>query len=556
MNELTNMVLDRVRTLPPQERERAKRKYVESKKTQKWIPNEGPQTEAYFSKADVLLYGGEPGGGKSQLILGLAFNEHERSLIMRRQYGDLDRLVEDALKIHGSREGFNGSPPPKLKISEGRIIDFAAAHRVGDEQGQMGKGRDLIGIDEATHFAESQIRFLMGWNRTENPNQRCRVVLATNPPLSAAGLWVIQMFAPWLDPQYPNPAKPGELRWVVSNDEGHDKWVPGPGKYEVIVAGKPKMVDATSRTYIPASVKDNPFYVASGYEKQLDAMPEPYRSLLMGGFRTAFKDQPNQVIPTAWVLQAQKRWTSKPPRGVPQCVIGVDASGGGEDPMMLAIRHDGWYAPLIEIPAKEIPMERSGAHCGGIVLSYRNDASVIVIDMGGGYGGPMYEHLKANLRKEPENVKAFKGAEATPRRSRDKKIGFPNKRSAAYWLFREALDPGQPGGSPIALPDDPVLLADLTGPTFMPTPHGVKVEPKGQPEGAEWGDSKGVSNRLGRSTDRGDAVVMAWFEGPKASTSVLEWIGRSEGEQGATLAQRLGQRTTVNMSPRQAARRR
>lgn len=556
MNELTNMVLSRVRTLPPQERERAKRKYVESKKTQKWIPNEGPQTEAYFSKADVLLYGGEPGGGKSQLILGLAFNEHERSLIMRRQYGDLDRLVEDALKIHGSREGFNGSPPPKLKITESKIIDFAAAHRVGDEQGQMGKGRDLIGIDEATHFAEQQIRFLMGWNRTENPNQRCRVVLATNPPLSAAGLWVIQMFAPWLDPQYPNPAKPGDLRWVVSNDEGFDKWVPGPGKYEVVVAGKPKMVDAMSRTYIPASVKDNPFYVASGYEKQLDSMPEPYRSLLMGGFRTAFKDQPNQVIPTAWVLQAQKRWTSRPPRGVPQCVIGVDASGGGEDPMMLAIRHDGWYAPLIEIPAKEIPMERSGAHCGGIVLSYRNDASVIVIDMGGGYGGPMYEHLKANLRKEPESVKAFKGAEATPRRSRDKKIGFPNKRSAAYWLFREALDPGQPGGSPIALPDDPVLLADLTGPTFMPTPHGIKVEPKGQPEGAEWGDSKGVSNRLGRSTDRGDAVVMAWFEGPKASTSVLEWIGRSEGEQGATLAQRLGQRTTVNMSPRQAARRR
>ena len=87
-------------------------------RAQKWVPNEGPQAEAYFSKADVLLYGGEPGGGKSQLILGLAFNEHKRSLIMRRQYGDLDRLVEDALKIHGSRNGFNGSPPPKLRVTD------------------------------------------------------------------------------------------------------------------------------------------------------------------------------------------------------------------------------------------------------------------------------------------------------------------------------------------------------------------------------------------------------------------------------------------------------
>src|SRR5262245_14859360 len=38
----------------------------------KWIPNPGPQTLAYNSLADCTLYGGEPGGGKSQLGLGLA----------------------------------------------------------------------------------------------------------------------------------------------------------------------------------------------------------------------------------------------------------------------------------------------------------------------------------------------------------------------------------------------------------------------------------------------------------------------------------------------------
>ena len=165
----------------------------------------------------MLLYGGEPGGGKSYLLILLALQEHKRALLMRRKYGDLARLVEDTLKAHGSRDGFNGSPPPKLRVSEDHVIEFGAAHRVGDERDWMGRGRDLSAIDEVTHWAENQVRFLMGWNRTEIPGQRVRTVLATNPPLTAEGLWVIKMFAPWLDPTYANPAKPGDLRWVVSD---------------------------------------------------------------------------------------------------------------------------------------------------------------------------------------------------------------------------------------------------------------------------------------------------------------------------------------------------
>ena len=515
-------LLQRVTALPAAQQEVVFKEAMKLTSSMKWVPSPGPQTEAYFSKADVLLYGGEPGGGKSQLILGLAFNEHKRSLIMRREYGDLGRIIEDALKIHGSRNGFNGSPPPKLRVSDEQIIDFAAAHRVGDEQGQMGRGRDLLGVDEATHFAESQIRFLMGWNRTDIPGQRVRTVLATNPPLNSEGLWVIKMFAPWLDPQYPNPARPGELRWVISDEDGNDRWVDGPGEYETIVAGKTKMVKATSRTYIPSSVKDNPFYAGTDYETQLDAMSEPWRSLLMGGFKTAFRDAPGQVIPTKWVQMAQERWHQKPPVRVPMCCIGVDASGGGDDPMVMAPRYDGWYAPLIEVPGKEIPIDRAGAYCAGMVVATRKDRAMVVIDMGGGYGGPMYEHLVSN---EPDDMERriirYKGAEGTPRRSRDGGLKFVNKRSAAIWLFREALDPGQPGGSPIALPPDPKLVADLTAPTFKPVPNGIEVESKEK-----------VCERLGRSTDRGDAVIMAWFEGPRWSTHAMDWMDMAPGKHG------------------------
>lgn len=471
----------------------------------------------------------------SQLVLGLAFNEHQRSLVMRRQYGDLDRLVEDALKIHGSREGFNGSPPPKLRISERHIIDFAAAHRVGDEQSQMGKGKDGLFIDEATHFAESQVRFLMGWVRTEDPNQRTRVVFATNPPLESEGMWVIDMFAPWLNPQFPNPAKPGELRWVVSDSDGKDQWVEGPGQYPVTVAGKVEMVTAKSRTYIPSSVDDNPYYVASGYKAQLHAMGEPHRSLLMGGFKTAFKDKPDQVIPTKWVEMAQERWTTQPPPDVPMCNMGVDASGGGEDPMIIATRYDGWFAPYVRVEGKEIPIERSGAFCGGIVISHRRDKALVTIDMGGGYGGPMYEHLYDN----GVEVRTYKGAEGTTRRGAEGKIKFRNKRSAALWLFREALDPGQPGGSPIALPPGRQIVADLTAPTFKPTPNGIEVESK-----------EDVCDRLGRSTDEGDATIMCWFEGPRHTTDALDWIERKASLGGRRPQVVLGGRTPLSATRR------
>lgn len=181
--------------------------------------------------------------------------------------------------------------------------------------------------------------------------------------------------------------------------------------------------------------------------------------------------------------------------------------------MILAPRYDGWFAPLVKVPGKDIPLERAGAFCGGVVVSHRRDEALVVVDMGGGYGGPVYEHLVGNKVE----CKVFKGAESSTRRSADGKLHFTNKRSAALWGMREALDPGQPGGSPISLPPDQELVADLTAPTFEVTPNGIKAEPKDK-----------VMDRLGRSTDKGDAVCMSWHEGPKMITDALEWMDLAE----------------------------
>jgi len=441
----------------------------------------------------------------SSLVLGLAFNNHWRSLIMRRQYTDLGHLLEEAQKFNGGRDGFNGSPPPQLKRPDGKILDFGAASKVGNEQHWQGNPHDLIGVDEATQFAEIQIRFLMGWLRSTKPGQRKRVVLATNPPLSAEGLWVTEMFAPWLDEKFENPAAPGELRYaIVPNDK--EVWVDGPEP--VWNEEMQKFLEPKSYTYIPAALKDNPFLAGTGYDKELDALPEEIRTALMGGFRTTFKDAPMQIIPTEWVRLAQQRWREVQPDGIPMCSIGVDCTGGGTDPMVIAARYDGWFAPFIEIQGKDMPIDGINKATAGHIVTNRKDGAEVIIDMGGGYGSGAYEILKDN----DIDVYKYMGAEGTTKRSKDGKLKFTNTRTAALWLFREALDPDQPGGSPIALPPSIKVMADLCAPTFQVTPNGIKAKSKEE-----------VCKDLGRSTNHGDAVIMAWFRGPTGITHSGDW---------------------------------
>ena len=284
----------------------------------------------------------------------------------------------------------------------------------------------------------------------------------------------------------------------MRNDEGLEVEVDGPGPHPL----RGEMIKATSRTFIRSRLEDNPDYVNSGYKDRIHLLPEDLQKIYRGGdYSVGTRDQPNQVIPTSWVQAAQARWTPSPPPGIPMTSMGVDCSGGGKDPLIISRRNDWWYNEIIEVPGTDLPQDRMGKFSAGTVISYRKDGCLIVVDMGGGYGGALYEALTENQI----SVLQYKGSETSQLRTKQREYGFYNTRSAAIWRFREALDPDQEGGSPIALPRDQRLLADLTSPTFEVGTRGIKVEPK-----------EDVIKRLGRSTDRGDAVVMAWHGGGSA----------------------------------------
>ena len=459
-----------------------------------WQPQPGPQTDAYNSEADIIGYGGAAGGGKTDLLLGFAGTKHYRSVIFRRIFPLLEGIEAR------SREIYNATSEARLKDSyneslhrwefdTGATVRFAAMQYEDDKKNFQGRPFDLYGFDEATEFTESQVRFVTGWNRTTRSNQKCRVVMTFNPPMDESGEWVVRFFAPWLDGTHKNPAKDGELRWYSMMD-GEEVEIPNGKRFE----HKGETVIPKSRTFFHAKLSDNAILQATGYQSQIDSMPEPIRSLLKGIFGAYKTIDPFQIIPTAWVRAAQQRWLERERPITPLTAVGIDPSRGGMDKTALAKRYDNWFDT---VKTWEGVFVTDGAIMAELARQEIGNATPANINIDvNGIGSSGYDHLKVMY----QNVRPFNGAEGSEYRDKSKKLKMRNKRAEMYWRMRDALDPVD--GDDVALPPDTELLADLCSARYEVSSAGVKVEEKDK-----------IKERIGRSPDTGEAVMMSLLNG-------------------------------------------
>jgi len=497
-----------------------------------FVPNEGKQTDAYNSLADITGYGGAAGGGKSALICGLATTAHTRSLIIRQEKVSTKKFVQDIAKMKGDRDGYSSqgstwsfTGPDNAQ----RVIEFAGMENEGDEEKQQGVDYDLKAYDEATQMREAQVRYTMGWVRTDKPGQRTRVLLTFNPPTTAEGRWVIRFFAPWLDPKHPQPARDGELRYFATIGDNPDYMLPperGNAPF-VIVQGQPiyafdvadyaveDVITPTSRTFIHAKLSDNPHLAQDGnYLRQLQQLPPILREqMLRGDFMAGVEDPQDQVIPTAWIEAAMARWKPRDAKGVMDS-MGVDAARGGnmgsntgatgKDKMVIARRHGTWFDRILSIKGVDV---NDGFLAASQVVNWRRDNAPVHLDVVG-IGTSPYDVLQKNH----VHTIGINGAAKSLGTDESGLLTFANLRSELHWRLREALDPKNP--HPIALPDDAELLADLTAPTWQLTTRGITVESKDR-----------IKERIKRSPDKGDAVIYALVSTPKLRYAVDGYLG-------------------------------
>lgn len=490
-----------------------------------WQPNPdhpdgtpNPQRLAVESRADILGYGGSAGSGKTDLVLGLAATQHKHSVIFRRVSPNLRGIIER------SREIFNPGGPAhqgdsfnetlkRWNLDGGRrIVELESCQYEKDKFNQRGRPRDFYAFDEATEFTRSQIEFITGWNRSTDPNQRCRIVLTFNPPTDESGTWIIDYFLPWIaflfpsHYSHPNPARPGELRWYATVD-GKETGRPNGEPF----THKGEVIRPLSRTFIPGKLADNPHLRDTNYGAIIDSLPEPLRSQLKhGDFTAVAGDNPWQVIPTSWVKAAQKRWLEREEPEMPLSGAGVDVARGGRDRMVIERRRGTWFAEPKQIAG--VNVEDGGAAAAYIYNELKGEAHIGYINIDViGVGTSAYDSTKAMFPGITHPINASMASDYVVKSKGENPqaiLRMKNTRAEYHWRLREALDPVN--GENLALPPGSEIVADLCAANYKVLAGGViQIEEK-----------EAIKGRIGRSPDTGEAIMLAYHE-PKTAVSAI-----------------------------------
>lgn len=251
-------------------------------------PQPGPQERFLQSPADIVIYGGGAGGGKTfGLLLECLRNIHVKgfgAVIFRRESVQITNeggLWDSAMELYPL---LGGRPvrAPKLGFTfpGGVKLTFAHLNQDNDVLGWQGSQVPMIAFDELTHFSRAQFWYMLSRNRSVC-GVRPYVRATCNPD---ADSWVAELIAWWIDQEtgYPIPERAGIVRWFVRIDNTLH-WADSPE--DLSFAHGVPVEDAKSLTFIPATIHDNQALLAKdpGYLANLKALSRVERERLLGG---------------------------------------------------------------------------------------------------------------------------------------------------------------------------------------------------------------------------------------------------------------------------------
>ena len=268
-------------------------------------PQAGPQEQFLSTSADIAIYGGAAGGGKSFGLLleplrhvttndGFAAVFFRRSTVQVRNPGG---LWDESVKLYGQVAG--ATPVEHVlewEFRGGGRVKFAHLEHEKTVADWQGSQIPLIAFDELTHFTRSQFFYMLSRNRS-TCGVRPYVRATCNPD---ADSWVAEFISWWIDQEtgYAIPERAGVIRWFLRIG---DALMWADTAEELIEQHGPEAMPK-SVTFIPASIQDNKALLAANpdYLSNLNALPTVERERLKNG---------NWKIRQAAGLYFQADWT-------------------------------------------------------------------------------------------------------------------------------------------------------------------------------------------------------------------------------------------------------
>lgn len=208
------------------------------------------QREFFLSRARHTAYGGARGGGKSWamrrkfILLALRY-PGLNLLLLRRTLPELreNHLIPMQRELYGF--AVYNSAERVFRFPNGSRIKLGYCDTLQDVYQYQGQEYAVIGLEEATHFTEEQMRFLTTCNRTTRKDFSPRMYYTCNPG-NVGHAWVKRLFIDRLYAENENP-----------NDY----------------------------LFIPARIYDNKVLLEAdpNYIRQLEALPEELRRAHLDG---------------------------------------------------------------------------------------------------------------------------------------------------------------------------------------------------------------------------------------------------------------------------------
>jgi len=254
-------------------------------------PQPGPQTQFLETTADIAIFGGAAGGGKTFSLLmeplRHVMNPRFSGLIFRRssvQIRNIGGLWTESTQLYPMLGGeprtamldwtFPNPIDPELG---GMIMKFAYLERDADVYNFQGAQTPYIAFDELTHFSEFQFFYMLSRLRSTS-GVRGYVRATTNPD---ADSWIRQFIDWWIDEDgFAIPDRSGVIRWFIRmNDE--TLWGDSAEELQMLYGSEqiPK-----SFTFIAAKLSDNKILMEKdpSYLGSLMTLPQVERERLLG----------------------------------------------------------------------------------------------------------------------------------------------------------------------------------------------------------------------------------------------------------------------------------